>query len=148
MFLLISLFMQTLFAAFHYINLDFTTSLNKMTQSEKDNQMEMIRREKKIENKASETEELPVTHEPIRLLTMIMKRAREVVALIVLIIVLLLTIYGMVYNLTKMGKPTDVFEDSFKVLNALAQLQAAHGAFAIPNIGAIIGNETWNETSF
>jgi len=121
-----------------------------MSQNEIEKEIELNPREEELieTTEVQKTEASPVTRESFHLISTVATRIREIVSVVIMTIVLLVTIYGLVYNLFKSSNPTNTLEDSIKILETLQNLHAAHGAFAIPNIAPLLTNQTWNETSF
>ena len=121
-----------------------------MNQHEIEKEIELNPREEElIESKEVQTSEaVPVTREQVHLISIVATRIKEIVSVVIMTIVLLVTIYGLVYNLIKSSNPSNHLEDSIKILETLQNLHPAHGAFAIPNIAPLLTNQTWNETSF
>ena len=97
------------------------------------------------ENRERESDQ--VAHETTRLIRTLTSRVREIVGIIILLIALFSIIYGMIVSLFKHSNPTSAMEDSLKLLNAINTLQGLHGAFAIPNLGALQSNQSWNMTA-
>jgi len=89
----------------------------------------------------------PAPSETSRLIRSILIRAREMVAIVLLLLGVFTIIFATIMNLFKQTNPSGAVEESFKLLNSLNNLQAAHGAFAFPNIGAIQSNNSWNATT-
>ena len=89
----------------------------------------------------------PAPSETSMLIRSILTRVREVVAIVILLVAVFAIIFATIMSLFKQSGSTGAMEDTFKLLNTLNNLQAAHGAFAFPNIGAIQSNNSWNATT-
>ena len=89
----------------------------------------------------------PAPSETSRLIRSLLIRVREVVAIVILLVAVFAIVFATIVSLFKQTNPTGAMEDTFKLLNTLNNLQAAHGAFAFPNIGALQANHSWNVTT-